>query len=196
MPSSLSSDTYIEYLSLIFFCALLYAGSFWIQANYLAAFDYLPKASLFFLPAGVRLVAFVVARSAGLVGIALGAMLTMTMDTSWHPPHWHDYISIIFFQCVIPYYGSIFFAKRIDLDNDLKRIRLWQIVAIALAISILNGISINTYLLIENVIHLDDAFKLGTLATTFGDMTGIAITLLLISMLPEINRVLRMVGVR
>lgn len=195
MPSSLSRDTYIEYLSLVFICALLYVGSFWIQANHLTAFDYLPKASLFFLPAGVRLIAFVVARSAGLVGISLGAILTMTMDTSWHPPHWHDYISIIFFSCVIPYYGSTFLAKKMGLDHDLKRIRLWQVGAMALTVSILNGVSMNAYLLIEKVIPLDDAFKVGTLATTFGDMTGIAFTLLLISMLPEINRVFRRVGV-
>lgn len=129
MQSSLSRDTHIEYLSLVFVCALLFVGSFWIQVNYLTAFDYLPKASLFFLPAGVRLIAFVAARSAGLVGISLGVMLTMTMDTSWQPPHWHDYISIIFFSCVIPYYGSIFVTQKLGIDNDLKGIRLWQIGA-------------------------------------------------------------------
>lgn len=178
-------STIAQYLSLVAVCGAFYVASFLLQVHFLTFFDYMPKASLFFIPAGIKLVAFVVARSAGLVGVSLGVLLTLTTDTSWHPPHVHDYFSVMFFNAVVPYIGAVVAARTLGVSADLRAIRLWQIIVMAVWVSIVNGVSMNAYLLIEGVNTFAD-FDHGVLAATFGDVSGIVFTLFLISISPHL----------
>lgn len=147
----------------------------------------MPKASLFFFPAGIRLVAFLAARSAGLLGVSLGTITAASLDTSWHPSQLHDYISIVVFFCVLPYLGALAAQRFLRIDQQFSVIKVWQIAAIAALVSLINGASINIYMVIENVITLSD-FDTGVLAAAVGDMTGIAFVLFMVSFFPNIYR--------
>jgi hypothetical protein len=176
-----------ELTILVLLSCLTFAGAFWIQVHLLTVFDYMPKASLFFLPAGVRLLMFIVARTAGLVGVSLGTLLTLAMDTSWIPPHPHDYISSLVFFCVLPYLGTIGIQRLLNVHRSLIGVSMPQIIGLAVGASVINGCCINLYMTIEG----DYApLGIGTLAAAFGDITGIAFTLFLVSIYPQVKSLL------
>jgi len=164
----------------------MFSATFWFQARYLTVFDYMPRASLFFLPAGIRIISFIAARGWGLLGISAGTLVTLTFDTSWQPAHWHDYISAFEFFCLLPYLGTIGIQKLLAIDRDLTKLTVAQVIKIAFLGSLINGLSINTYLYIEGVHALND-LNTGILAASFGDVTGIAFTLFLVSIYPQLK---------
>ena len=178
-----------EYLILVGMCCLAYVLTFWMQAKYMTRFDYMPRASLFFIPAGVKLVAFIVSRSAGLVGISLGTLLTLSMDTSWNPPFWGDFVSSFQFFCLLPYLGTLGIMKVLGIDRDLRQMSVVQLMALSVLASVVNGLCINAYMLLEGAIDFHE-FNIGTLAATAGDVTGIAFTLLVVSFYPKLVKIL------
>ena len=176
-----------EFLVLTFLCCALFVGTFWIQSNYLSYFDYMPWASLFFLPAGVKLIAFIVARGAGFLGVSAGTALTLHLDKSWNPPEVHDYVTSFEFFCLIPFVGTLLIQRLLKIRADLVGITGIQVVLLVVLGALINGVSINIYMFIEDMISMQDV-GVGILATMFGYVTGIAFLMVVMSIYLGVKR--------
>ncbi len=73
------NDLFETLLSVSFFAAL-YFLLYQVQVKVLSDFDFLPMASILFIPAGIKFLAMVVGQAPGVVGIALGfALVELTL---------------------------------------------------------------------------------------------------------------------
>lgn len=184
----MNSDARVqEFLILSFLGGALYVGAFWVQSKYLLYFDYMPLISLFFLPAGVKLVAFIVARGAGFLGVSAGTSLTLYLDRTWSPPEVHDYFTSIQFFCLIPFVGILLAQKMLKIRSDLVGMTGLQVALLAIFGAFINGISINLYMLIEGVISRQDV-GVGILAAMFGNVAGIVFLIFIISIYSGVKR--------
>jgi hypothetical protein len=176
-----------EFLILALLCCALFVGACWVQSSYLSYFDYMPWASLFFLPAGVKLIAFIVARGAGFWGVSAGTSLTLHLDKSWNPPEIHDYVTSFEFFCLFPFLGILLIQKLLKIKADLVGMTELQVILLVVLGALVNGVSINIYMFIEGMISMQDV-GVGILATMFGYVTGIAFLMFVISLGTGIKR--------
>jgi len=70
--SHMTKNDFFETLLSVSFFAVLYFLLYQVQVKVLSDFDFLPMASIFFIPAGIKFLAMVVGQGPGVVGIALG----------------------------------------------------------------------------------------------------------------------------
>ncbi len=176
-----------EFLILACLCCGLLVGAFWLQENYFSYFDYTPWVNLFSLPAAVKLIAFIIARGAGFFGVSAGTALTLHLDATLNSPALHDYFTSLEFFCLIPFVGTLLIQKLLKIRSDLVGMTGGQIAWLVVLVTLVNGVSINAYMLIEGMIARHE-FGFGVLATMFGDLTGIAFFLFIVSMASGFKR--------
>ncbi len=73
--SHMTKNDFFEILLSVSFFAVLYFLLYQVQVKVLSDFDFLPMASILFIPAGIKFLAMVVGQGPGVVGIALGFAL-------------------------------------------------------------------------------------------------------------------------
>ena len=168
-----------------FFLVVVFAASyfslFWGQVNVLGEFDFLPMASILFLPAGVKFIAMLVGRHWGVVGIALGKVLVdiysgSVSDLSEQIPHllvWQ--IPHLLVWLVAPYACMLIFLKQKDLSQTLDGLTTFDLVVLALIVSLVS--SLGTQLYFFGMHEPGYPLLKGVWSMTLGDISGILFSL-------------------
>jgi len=161
--------------------AASYFSLFWVQVNVLGEFDFLPMASILFLPAGVKFIAMLVGRHWGVVGIALGKVLVdiysgSVSDLSEQIPHllvWQ--IPHLLVWLVAPYACMLIFLKQKDLSQTLDGLTTFDLVVLALIVSLVSSLGTQFYFF---GMH-EPGYPLlkGVWSMTLGDISGILFSL-------------------
>ena len=161
--------------------AASYFSLFWGQVNVLGEFDFLPMASILFLPAGVKFIAMLVGRHWGVVGIALGKVLVdinsgSVSDLSEQIPHllvWQ--IPHLLVWLVAPYACMLIFLKQKDLSQTLDGLTTFDLVVLALIVSLVS--SLGTQLYFFGMHEPGYPLLKGVWSMTLGDISGILFSL-------------------
>jgi len=155
------------------FFAVMYFLLFQVQVQVLTDFDFLPMASILFLPAGVKFIAMVVGQGAGVMGIAIGMQLVeryqgTTFDLLTVLPH-------LFVWLLLPYALLRAYLVKNHLTHDLSALTTYQLVVLASVASIVSSLGTQLYFF---GIH-DPQYPLlrGMWSMTVGDVSGIAVSL-------------------
>ena len=161
--------------------AASYFSLFWVQVNVLGEFDFLPMASILFLPAGVKFIAMLVGLHWGVVGIALGKVLVdiysgSVSDLSEQIPHllaWQ--IPHLLVWLVAPYACMLIFLKQKDLSQTLDGLTTFDLVVLALIVSLVS--SLGTQLYFFGMHEPGYPLLKGVWSMTLGDISGILFSL-------------------
>ncbi len=159
-------------------CALfgvLYAGFFELSLAFDLVDSYAPGISLVFLPAGIKLVAALIAGFWGVLGTVIALAL---MSPGFWPeqPMW--------FYVVYPALSGfstlavVSLMKRVlGIDNDILNIRLIHIPIIDLCATLVHGAVVNGFFAL-NHLQVDKDFFTRAFAMSVGDFVGSLILLL------------------
>jgi hypothetical protein len=133
----------IERVILTAVFALAYFSLFWVQVNVLGEFDFLPMASILFLPAGIKFLAMLVGRHWGVVGIALGKFL---VDTYFgYPGNAMDAATHIVLWLVLPYVCLLAYLVKKDTKQTLDDITTYDLIVLALIVSLTSSLGTQFY---------------------------------------------------
>lgn len=124
-------------------CALAYLLSFELM-NWLPAWlQYAPGVALFFLPAGVKLVALLVARAWGLLGIvAAGAW---TAADVWQGAGWIALLGNVVVWVGIPYVVIHLMLRWMNIHADLSNLTYLRVMGICMAATVASSVAGNVY---------------------------------------------------
>ena len=160
---------------------LLFAAAYFLvfafQIKAMAGFDFLPSASILFLPAGVKLLAMLSGRWHGLMGLYLGKLAVdfFLLDAPFtfevlvvHPVFW-----------ILPAYVVLqWIMRRLDIHEDLSNLKTLHLIAIAMATSMASAVAMQSHMVYVDGVHT--AWLKGIWSMAMGDVSGIALTLILI----------------
>ena len=173
LPFAMKTSFLFESFITAAFFAVMYFLLYQVQVHVLTDFDFLPMASILFLPAGVKFIAMVVGQAAGVMGIAIGMQLVerhqgMPFDVLTAIPH-------LFVWLLLPYALLRTYLVKNHLTQDLSALTTYQLVVLASIASIVSSLGTQLYFF---GIH-DPQYPLlrGMWSMTVGDMSGIALAL-------------------
>ena len=173
LPQAMKTSFLFESSITAAFFAVMYFLLYQVQVHVLTDFDFLPMASILFLPAGVKFIAMVVGQAAGVMGIAIGMQLIerhqgTTFDLLTVLPH-------LFVWLLLPYALLRTYLVKNHLTQDLSALTTYQLVVLASVASIVSSLGTQLYFF---GIH-DPQYPLlrGMWSMTVGDMSGIAVAL-------------------
>ena len=139
----------------------------------LSDFDFLPMASILFLPAGIKFLAMVVAQGPGVVGVALGFALVeinagKTLDLV-------AFLTHVLLWLVLPYALLRGYLAKSDLKNDLTALTTYQLFVMAVIVSLTSSLVTQLYFF---GFH-DPQYPVlkGVWSMTIGDLSGIFLSL-------------------
>ena len=166
------NDLFETLLSVSFFAAL-YFLLYQVQVKVLSDFDFLPMASILFIPAGIKFLAMVVGQAPGVVGIALGFALVeinagKTLDLT-------AFLTHVLLWLVLPYALLRGYLAKSDLKNDLTALTTYQLFVMAVIVSLTSSLVTQLYFL---GLH-DPQYPVlkGIWSMTVGDLSGIFLSL-------------------
>ena len=161
-----------EGVALAAFCGLVYYFAFFLQTlispwvNYTQGIDWL------FIPAGIKLVAFMIAGLWGLLGIAVFGLIT-AFDV-WQLDSLPVNLGNILIWAGVPYATYRILSKLLNLDSELKNLKYVHVVVLALATTLTSSLGSSLYQsLINN--RSTDMLLPTTMAMAIGDFIGTGI---------------------
>ena len=173
LPFAMKTSFLFESSITAAFFAVMYFLLYQVQVHVLTDFDFLPMASILFLPAGVKFIAMVVGQAAGVMGIAIGMQLVerhqgMPFDVLTAIPH-------LLVWLLLPYALLRAYLVKNHLTHDLSALTTYQLVVLASVASIVSSLGTQLYFF---GIH-DPQYPLlrGMWSMTVGDVSGIAVSL-------------------
>ena len=169
----MTKNDFFETLLSVSFFAVLYFLLFQVQVKVLSDFDFLPMASILFIPAGIKFLAMVVGQGPGVVGIALGFALVeinagKTLDLT-------AFLTHVLLWLVLPYALLRGYLAKSDLKNDLTTLSTYQLFVIAVIVSLTSSLGTQLYFF---GLH-DPQYPVlkGVWSMTIGDLSGIFLSL-------------------
>ena len=124
-------------------CALAYLLSFELM-NWLPAWlQYAPGVALFFLPAGVKLVALLVARAWGLLGIVAAGVWTAA--DVWESADWIALLGNVVVWVGIPYVVIHLMLRWMKIHPDLSNLTYLRVMGICMAATVASSVAGNVY---------------------------------------------------
>ena len=169
---------YFQNLALALLFGLVYHGAFWIQLHWLGVFDFVQGVSLFFIPAGIKMLAIVVGGIWGIGGVFVSSLLLTPLV--WGD---HGFFSAFVAQVVwagVPYGVYQWLRRQLHIDDMLQSANGAHIVLMAVATSFASSLADRSYRLLTGDIH-GDIFNVSVWAMLLGDIGGIVLTLALIA---------------
>ena len=150
-------------------CALAYLLSFELM-NWLPAWlEYAPGVALFFLPAGVKLVALLVARAWGLVGIvAAGAW---TAADVWQSADGMTLLGNVLVWVGIPYVVIHLMLRWMNIHADMSNLTYLRVLVICMAATVASSVVGNVYAVWTHAQPLADLWARAA-AMALGDFLG------------------------
>ena len=173
LPQTMKTSFLFESFITAAFFAVMYFLLYQVQVQVLTDFDFLPMASILFLPAGVKFIAMVVGQAAGVMGIAIGMQLVerhqgMPFDVLTAIPH-------LLVWLLLPYALLRAYLVKNHLTHDLSALTTYQLVVLASIASIVSSLGSQLYFLgLDNPQY---PLLRGIWSMTVGDMSGIAVSL-------------------
>ena len=156
-----------------FFSALLSGITIILAFRLNSVFDnwlaYTSNISLFFLPAGVKLLLLLVLRTPALMGmwiagVYLGAGLYF--DSTFF-----SVVLLAFVNLITYALASLVAMHFLGVHSDLRNLRYWHIVIISIAASLLSGVVNNLFFMLENMTTSQELWA-NSAAMAFGDFMG------------------------
>ena len=171
--SHMTKNDFFETLLSVSFFAVLYFLLYQVQVKVLSDFDFLPMASILFIPAGIKFLAMVVGQGPGVVGIALGFALVeinagKTLDLT-------AFLTHVLLWLVLPYALLRGYLAKSDLKNDLTALTTYQLFVMAVIVSLTSSLVTQLYFF---GLH-DPQYPVlkGIWSMTIGDLSGIFLSL-------------------
>ena len=171
--SHMTKNDFFETLLSVSFFAVLYFLLYQVQVKVLSDFDFLPMASILFIPAGIKFLAMVVGQGPGVVGIALGFALVeinagKTLDLT-------AFLTHVLLWLVLPYALLRGYLAKSDLKNDLTALTTYQLFVMAVIVSLTSSLVTQLYFF---GLH-DPQYPVlkGVWSMTIGDLSGIFLSL-------------------
>lgn len=150
-------------------CALAYLLSFELMKWLPAWLEYGPGVALFFLPAGVKLVALLVARAWGLVGIvAAGAW---TAADVWQGADGMTLLGNVMVWVGIPYVVIRLMLRWMNIHADLSNLTYLRVLVICMAATLASSVVGNVYAVWTHAQPLADLWARAA-AMALGDFLG------------------------
>ena len=169
----MTKNDFFETLLSVSFFAVLYFLLYQVQVKVLSDFDFLPMASILFIPAGIKFLAMVVGQGPGVVGIALGFTLVeinagKTLDLT-------AFLTHVLLWLVLPYALLRGYLAKSDLKNDLTTLSTYQLFVMAVIVSLTSSLGTQLYFF---GLH-DPQYPVlkGVWSMTVGDLSGISLSL-------------------
>jgi hypothetical protein len=156
-------------LSVAALCAFAYLLSFELMTRLPAWLEYAPGVALFFLPAGVKLVSLLVARSWGLLGIAAAGMWTAA--DVWQSADWSTLLGNVAVWVGIPYLVIRLMLRWMDIQADLSNLSYLRVMAICLAATVTSSVAGNAYAVWSQTQPLAELWA-RAVAMALGDFLG------------------------
>lgn len=150
-------------------CALAYLLSFELM-NWLPAWlQYAPGVALFFLPAGVKLVALLVARAWGLLGIVAAGVWTAA--DVWESADWIALLGNVVVWVGIPYVVIHLMLRWMKIHPDLSNLTYLRVMSICMAATVASSVTGNVYAVWTHAQPLVDLWARAA-AMALGDFLG------------------------
>ena len=171
--SHMTKNDFFETLLSVSFFAVLYFLLYQVQVKVLSDFDFLPMASILFIPAGIKFLAMVVGQAPGVVGIALGFALVeinagKTLDLT-------AFLTHVLLWLVLPYALLRGYLAKSDLKNDLTALTTYQLFVMAVIVSLTSSLAIQLYFF--GLFDQQYPDLKGIWSMTVGDLSGIFLSL-------------------
>ncbi len=171
--SHMTKNDFFETLLSVSFFAVLYFLLYQVQVKVLSDFDFLPMASILFIPAGIKFLAMVVGQGPGVVGIALGFALVeinagKTLDLT-------AFLTHVLLWLVLPYALLRGYLAKSDLKNDLTALTTYQLFVMAVIVSLTSSLAIQLYFF--GLFDPQYPVSKGIWSMTVGDLSGIFLSL-------------------
>jgi hypothetical protein len=148
---------------------LAFLGSFHINQYFDGYFVYAPGISLLFIPAGVKLLAFLVGRIPAVIGLLVASVYAgFDLWTDVHIPaiYYFAFVSVLSYPIATLIVMHLLFIHR-NLDN----LRYWHIAAMSMAASVFNGLVHNIVYIWQGVTSTEELWTKSS-AMAFGDFFG------------------------
>lgn len=158
-------------------CAFAYLLSFELMGWLPASLQYAPGVALFFLPAGVKLVALLVARVWGLVGIAAAGVWTAA--DVWQSADWLALLGNVAVWVGLPYLVMQLMLRWMKIHADLSNLSYLKVMAICLAAIVTSSVAGAAYAVWAHTQPLADLWA-RSLALALGDFLGAGVVFALL----------------
>jgi hypothetical protein len=160
----------MEGLALSTACGLIYYAAFLLQTKLSPLVNFAQGIDLFFAPAGIKLVAFMVAGIWGFWGIAVVGLITA--HHVWQTDALLIHMGNIAIWAGVPYVTYLWLAQVLHLDSGLTRLKYWHVLIIALVTTLASSFGSNLYQwLLQN--RSFDMVTGASIAMAVGDFMGI-----------------------
>lgn len=167
-----SNHTWMEGVALSSVCALAYYAVFLLQTKLSSLVNFAQGVDLFFAPAGIKLVAFMVAGIWGFWGIAVVGLITA--QDVWQTDTMLVHLGNTAIWAGVPYVTYLGLAQLLRLDASLMKLKYWHVLIIALATSLASSLGSNLYQwLVQN--RSFDMITSASIAMAVGDFMGIGV---------------------
>jgi hypothetical protein len=131
--------------------------------------EYAPGVALFFLPAGVKLVALLVARAWGLLGIATAGLWTAA--GVWQSAEWMALLGNVVVWVGLPYLVIHLMLRWMNIHADLSNLSYLRVMGICLAATLASSVVGNAYAVWTHTQPLADLWG-RAMAMALGDFLG------------------------
>lgn len=170
----------IEGVLLSLFFGVAYYITFFIQGALAPFVEYAQGIAWVFIPAGIKLVAFMVAGGWGFLGIAVVGLIT-AFDV-WHGVNFMVHIGNIAVWAGVPYLTYRGIARLLGVGSDLRNLQYWHVLVIAFVTTMTSSIGSSLY---QWMLHGRGANETASasLAMAIGDFCGIGLSVFALAFL-------------
>jgi hypothetical protein len=159
----------LEGAAIAAFCGLVYYAVFLLQAKLSPFVNFTQGVDLFFAPAGVKLIAFMVAGIWGFWGIAVFGLIT-AFDV-WQAETLLIQTGNILIWAGVPYVTYRWIANFLDIDRALGNLKYRHVVVIAFVTTLTSSFGSNLYQYMINNRSFD-MITGASIAMAIGDFIG------------------------
>jgi|TARA_B110000503_G_scaffold12565_1_gene17118 hypothetical protein len=133
----------VEYLITTVFFTCTYFLFYMVQVKVLGDFDFLPMVSILFIPAGVKFLAMLVGRGAGVFGVLVGVELVNLytgksldmLQIGLHAVGW----------ILLPYACMVAYLRQREHGQNLIGLTTFDVIALVIVVSLVSSIGSQLY---------------------------------------------------
>jgi glucose-6-phosphate-specific signal transduction histidine kinase len=164
VPTIRASDLFVALIA-----GLVFVGSFNFNQYFDGYFVYAPGISLLFIPAGVKLLAFLVGRTPAVVGLVIASIYTgfrLWTDVQTPAIYYFALVSVLSYPIAA---STVMYF--LGVQRNLDNLRYWHIAALSMACSVFNGIAHNIVYVWQGLTVTEELWTKSS-AMAFGDFFG------------------------
>jgi hypothetical protein len=133
----------VEYLINAVFFTFAYFLFYMVQIKVLGDFDFLPMASILFIPAGVKFLAMLIGRGAGVFGVLVGVELVNLYLGK--PPNLLEIGMHAVVWILLPYACMVAYLRKRDHGQNLVGLTTFDVIALAILVSTMSSLASQLY---------------------------------------------------